>query len=105
RQRYTLLLPARKLRRRTVREFSQADDLKRALHLTPRFCPLKAPCLQRERHVLEHGHMRPDGIGLEHHGDVAAMGRNHNLTPGIEYIIAINADDPSGRGLKSRDRA
>src|SRR5581483_733410 len=32
--------------------------------------------LERERHVLCHGHMWPDRIGLEDHADIALLGRN-----------------------------
>jgi hypothetical protein len=40
---------------------------------------------QREGHVLEGRHVRPDGVGLEHHPDVATV-RGHEPRPGRDRL-------------------
>ena len=47
---------------------------------------------QRERHVLGNRHMRPDRVGLEHHADVADVGRRHDAAAGRRDRLARDSD-------------
>ena len=59
--------------------------------------------LQREGDVLEHGQMRPDGIGLEHHADVALVRRHRHALRRIEHDAAADLDVPRIGGLEAGD--
>ena len=76
RKRHALLLAAGELRRRAVLVARHAAPVSSALqHLlasSRRAEYLRSRATsQREGDVLEHRHVRPDRIGLEHHADVA----------------------------------
>ena len=45
--------------------------------------------LERERHVLAHGHVRVEGVVLEHHGDVAVLGRDLVDHPAADRDLAL----------------
>src|SRR5258706_8556461 len=50
---------------------------------------LPAPHAQRECRVLEHRHVRPDGIGLEHHAQATLVRRDeHPARGGIDHVVA-----------------
>ena len=55
--------------------------------------------------IVEHGHMRPYRIGLEHHRDAALLGRNvAALGRGI-HRSAVDPDRPGGRLFEPGNRA
>jgi hypothetical protein len=54
---------------------------------------------ERERHVLEHAHVRVERVALEHHRDVALGGRD------MGDVAAVDRDLSRGRLLETRDHA
>ena len=60
--------------------------------------------LERERHVLLDGHVRVEGVVLEHHGDVAVLGRDLVDHPPADRDLALGdllepGHHPQQRGL------
>ena len=106
RQRETLLLAARQLRRVAIRQFLELHRVEHAHHvlanLPARILPVAD--LERKRRVLEHGHVRPDGIRLKHHAEPAAVGRHEHAVRRREHDAAIHRDLAGARPLESRDR-
>ena len=41
--------------------------------------------MERKRDVFGHGHMRPDGVGLKHHADVALVRRHEQPFGGHDH--------------------
>ncbi len=105
RQRQALLLAARQERRGTVLEARQLHQLERLHHLVTDLLAVEPPLhlAQRERHVLEHVHVRPDGVGLEHHADVALVGRHHDMLLVRKDELVIDDDLAGGRPLETRE--
>ena len=56
--------------------------------------------LQRKGGILEHGHVWPDGIGLEHHADVAPVGRHRGVPVGRKHHLAVDGHLARDRRLK-----
>src|SRR5258705_504743 len=81
RERDALLLATREQGGRTLLVAIHPDELERAvdlrLHLGGRDLLLR---LQRERDVLLDGHVRPDGVALEHHANVPLVGRQRDAS-------------------------
>src|SRR6266542_6282060 len=78
REREALLLPTRKLRRRSILEALEPHQHERLFHGTFDLL-IGRPRLrhaERIRDVLEHVHVRPDGVRLEDHPDRAFVRRN-----------------------------
>ena len=68
-------------------------------------CGNRRAHLEREGRVLEHVHVRPDGVGLEHHAEIALVGRDEDaLGRGVDEAPA-DLDLARGRPLQPRDRA
>ena len=65
----------------------------------------KLPVLERINHVLPHGHVRPDRIGLKHHAEVAQARRHQDAAFGRRYDPAGNVDFTRCRVLQPRDAA
>ena len=57
----------------------------------------KCRILSGKQHVLSRGHVREQGIVLEHHADIALVGLAQR------QIMSAQLDDAAGRGLESRD--
>ena len=99
RQRHPLLLPAGELVRIAVVVAGEADDAELLFDKLANLVLLMlALHLQRIGDVVEHGHMRPDGIGLEDHAEVPAVGRYERLRGRVGDHLAVDAD-PSLTGL------
>ena len=105
RHRHALLLPARQLLRRPVAERAQPDHGQGLGD--PRFDlgVGAAADAQREGHVLEHRQMRPNGIGLEHHADIAVIGLHNDPGFGIEDHHVVDRNEPGFRRFQPRDAA
>ena len=55
--------------------------------------------LEREAHVLAHGHVRVERVVLEHHGDVARLGRQR-----VDHL-AVDGDVAGGDLLEAGEHA
>ena len=53
--------------------------------------------------VVEDAHMRPDGVGLEHHAKPAPFGRHEEVPGGVAHHFAADADAPAAVLLQARD--
>ena len=97
RQRQPLLLSTGELRRGTLGEFAQPHHIENGHHL---FLDVSLSPARPTRYaqgigrVLEHAHMRPDGIGLEHHSDIAVIQRDVLAGRGIEHLVSADQDAP-----------
>src|SRR5205807_3719546 len=60
---------------------------------------------QRERGVLEHRHVRPDGVGLEHHAQPAPVRRDEDPALRGVHDIAADGDFSLPRPLKAGNGA
>src|SRR5258708_5114285 len=107
REREGLLLAARELGRIAIGELLELHSLQDALDLIADLLPgeLAVADLQRKGRVLKHVHVRPDGVGLEHHAEAAPVGRDEDVPGrGIDHAVA-DADLARPRPLQARDRA
>src|ERR1700751_1175532 len=71
----------------------------RALHAPLDLASLDATPAQAEGEIVEDIHMRIERIGLEHHGDVAILGRD------LVDDLSIDRDRARGDRLKAGDHA
>ena len=71
-----LLLSTRKLARPAALESPQLDHVESAIDLPGFIRSRQLARAQREGEVLVDGHVREQGIVLEHHADVAFVGRH-----------------------------
>ena len=109
-ERHALLLPARKLARHAAGEAGQGADVERVGDPRLLFGLRHILHAQAEAQILLHRHMGKQGVGLEHHGDVAPLGRQHvDTLPGqADLAAALLADaheDPQERGFSAARRA
>ena len=58
--------------------------------------------LEREGDVLEHVHVRPDRVGLEHHAEVALVGRDEDAPARRIDQLAADLDLAAGRAAPVR---
>src|SRR5262249_15070122 len=84
-----LLLAAAQPRRRTLAEPGEAHHGERLLD-----APADVGCRHAPRHeavgdVLEHRHVRPDRVGLEHHAEAALLGRHEAAVGGGKDLAAV----------------
>ena len=73
--RHALALAAREVRRLAVEVRLEVEDPRRLLDLLRDLVVGDLGELQRERHVVAHGHVRVERVVLEDHRDVAVLGR------------------------------
>ena len=78
----TLHLSARQRYHRTVRIFRQADQLQHFVHHAVGIGTRDPAMLERIDDVLPHRHVRPDGVRLKHHADVAQPRRQQHAACG-----------------------
>ncbi len=107
REREALLLPAGELGRLAVGKLIELHRSEDAQDLVPNFLPGKPAVadLQRKGRVLEDVHVRPDGVGLEHHAEAAPVGRDEDVARRRIHHAVADADLPCARPLQARDRA
>jgi hypothetical protein len=98
---HALLLAARKLRGAARGQRAQAHHVQRLGHAPSRLVGRQLHDVQREGHVLSHRHVRPDGIGLEHHGDVARVRGHMGLGGRVEHALRADGDAARGRRLQA----
>ena len=99
-QSHALLLAAGELAGHPVGVLAQMDDLQNLLHLLLDLGLWHLLDLQGVGHVVEHVHMGPHGVGLEHHAD-SPLFRRHEHVLGADHP-AVDADFPGGGLLKAR---
>ncbi|MNT26652.1 hypothetical protein D3C72_1622450 [compost metagenome] len=82
----------------------QADHGEGVAHERGARLACDAPHLKRKAHVLRHAHVRPEGVVLEHHAQVAALGRlvvaalaDHGAT---EPDVAVLRPQQAGQRLE-----
>ena len=94
-----LALAARELARHARDVGLDVEDARRLVDAAADLLAVDAAVAQRERHVLEHRHVRVERVVLEHHGDVPVLG--------IELVddTAIDGDLAGGDVLQPGDHA
>ena len=100
--RHTLALAAGQRLGLTVQILGDVQDLRRLTHFFVDLSFGDFLQLQREGHVLIHGHVGIEGIVLEHHGDIAILGFHivHQLVadPQLTGADILQARDHPQRG-------
>ena len=96
-ERHPLLLAARQLSRAPLTPPGQVHDLQHLAHPAGDLGLGDRLAAQPEGHVLEHVHVREQGIGLEHHVDVTLVRRD------VGHIGAVQPDRARGRLLEPGD--
>ncbi len=107
RERQALLLAAGQLGRLALGEVVELDGVQHAHHLVADFGAriLPGADFERERRVLEHVHVRPDRVRLEHHAEAAAVRSDeHALCRRVDDAL-VHGDLAHARLLQPRDRA
>jgi hypothetical protein len=104
RERDALLHPARKLGRLGVLAPGQAHQLQRLGRLAVALLLADLALLEAVSDVVEHGHVREQGVGLEDRVDVAPVGRDPDRRAPADLDLAgarlVEArDHPQGRRL------
>ena len=106
-ERKTLLLAAGELRRLPVGHLLQGDHLEYPRHTLLDFLSgeslLRDP--KRESRILEHRHVRPDGVRLEYHAQPAPVRRHEDAALRRVHDIAADRDFPLPRPFKAGDGA
>ncbi|MPL88368.1 hypothetical protein SDC9_34388 [bioreactor metagenome] len=92
-----LALPARELLGTQLHLVEEADELERVMHLGLDLEPAEALDLKPIADVLAHRHVREEGIVLEHHVDLALVGR----VPGD--VLVGQPDGAGGGRLEAAD--
>jgi hypothetical protein len=98
-ERDALPLAARERGRPAVEQWREAEQVGNLGHPRAGLLLRLAPHLRAEREVLPHGHVREQRVALEHHRDVARLGRDR-----IDHGI-VDPDAPVCRPLKSRQHS
>ncbi len=94
-----LTLTAGQLGRLAVQELGEVQDLGRILDLLAPLVGGDAAQLQRETHVLGDGLVRVERVVLEHHRDVAVLGRH------ARHVLAADLDGALVDVLESGEHA
>src|SRR5262249_61524034 len=92
RERHSLLLTARQHRRRPGVQATQADGAEDGHDPIASLGARHAQLLKRERDVLEHRHVGPDGIALEDHAHAAPLRRHEQSGLGGGHRAASHED-------------
>jgi hypothetical protein len=98
-----LLLAARELVRVARRVRLHLDEMEDLLDPDALLGDPHLPEPEREREVLVDGHVRPEGVGLEHEAAVAALGRQEAPRGGVEEDEVADADPPLVRAVEAGD--
>ena len=75
------------------------------MHLFGEFRGFGPPDAKSIGHVLEHGHVGPNGVGLEHHREAAFFGAQIDALLRRIDDAAVDADFARRRLLEAGDRA
>ena len=102
-ERDALLLPAGKLPRVPLRERGEVRGRQDGRDLPGDGGPIELPHLEAVGDVLDDRHVRPERVRLEHHRDVALLGRQSAAGRGHHAIA--EEDLPAGRLDETGDQA
>jgi hypothetical protein len=89
-----LLLPTAELRRVPIEQLRAVDQLGGLLDPVLGVGTPELARLQRVADVLAHGHVRPQGVGLEHHADVPLVRAEVELLRRVEHVAVAEGDAP-----------
>ena len=97
-----LALSARELRRLALQQGLEIEHA-RSLADAGVDLALRHPLeLERKRHVLPHRHVRVERVALEHHGDVAALGREKVDEVPVDQDLAAGGLVEAGENTQER---
>jgi hypothetical protein len=105
RQRHSLLLTTRQQRRRSLSIVLHADQFEHPRDLLVDGCSWNVADRQWVGHVVEHGHVRPDGVALKHHAHVASVGLNEDTRLGVDHRRTGDADPSAVDAFETGDHA
>ena len=100
-----LLLPATQLGRPAAAQAAQPNQVEHARHPVAQRGAAHAAQLQRKSDVVEDGHVRPDGVALKDHAQVALLGRQRETLLARSYQAAGQVDRAAFRLLQTRHDA
>jgi hypothetical protein len=108
--RHALALPTGHRLGLAVQVGLEVEDLRGLLHAGLDLVLVHAGDLQGEAHVLAHGHVRVERIGLEHHRDVAVLGgKVGDIAVADEDLAVVDlletCEHAQGGGLAATRRA
>ena len=103
--RHALLLAARQGRRRPVGEALHLDQAQRRHHALLDLGLGDVAHAQGIGDVVEHRHVRPDRVGLEHHAELAQVGRHEQAGRRIAHHAAADHDRAGVVALQARHHA
>src|SRR5581483_5261760 len=95
RQRHALLLTARQLARFSCGESREANLVQHVERSPPALGGWNALHAKAELHVLQHALLRKQRVALEHHAEIAPLGRPRR------NILAVDEDLAARRPLKT----
>ncbi len=115
REGHPLLLAARELRGAAGGQLAHLHEAERPRDPLPELRLRHLPHPQAVGHVVEHGHVGPDRVGLEHHRESPLLGRHADARGGGEDRLAVDpnlarlgrlepGDGPQGGGLAAARR-
>ena len=82
-----------------VQELLEVEEPGRLLHTSAALVRGDARDLQGEAHVVRHGHVRVEGVVLEHHRDVPVLGLH------VGDVPVAQEHPPPGEGLEASEHA
>ena len=98
-----LLLPAGELRGAPRAEIAELDQLQRVAHARGHLGLGPLPHAEPVGHVVEHAHVGPDRVGLEHHRQPAPLGGHVHARRRREHRAPPDPDLTRGRPLEPGD--
>ena len=98
-ERHALLLAAGEIRRHTILQMVDPDDLEDVVDLALYFILRQLAVAQAEGHIIEYIHVREYRIVLEHHADVPLVGGD------IVYDAVVDPERAAFDGVESDDHA
>ena len=108
-QGHTLTLAAGQLMRPALGVLGHVHQLEHLFNAGVDFAGRQAVLFEAEGNVLRHGHMREQGIGLEHHVDRPLVGRHvgdvHTIEVNTAFCWALETGEHTQQGGFARSRS
>jgi len=88
-ERDALPLAARQLARLALEQGAELEDVGGCVHPSLDVLPGRAPHAQAKGEIVEHSHVRIQGVRLEHHRDISIPGRHlvDNLVADLDIAL------------------